>query len=71
MVLERGRRRLSIVRSAELLKEEMRCNLGLLKFPAALLKMNSRIMEIIGVIPLPPLISTKESNLDKGLETGP
>ena len=63
-VEDNGRRRSSIVRSAEFLKAQMRWILGVVQFASALLKMSSRMMDIEGVIPLPPLIRTRELYLN-------
>ncbi|RRT40110.1 hypothetical protein BHM03_00054633 [Ensete ventricosum] len=58
-----GRRRSSMVRSAEVLKAQMRRTAGVGRFRVVLWWMSSRIMEMKGVIPLPPLTSISESYL--------
>jgi hypothetical protein len=63
-VPEIGSKRSSIVRSAEFLKAQMRRNRGIVcKFAFWLWKMISRIKEMKGVIPLPPLTITRDSCL--------
>lgn len=58
-----GSKRSSIVRSAEFLKAQMRSIFGILLLGCVLWKMCSRIMEMNGVMPLPPLIITRDSRL--------
>jgi hypothetical protein len=63
-VPEIGSNRSSVVRSIEFLKAQMRRTRGIVcKFAFWLWKMISRIKEMKGVIPLPPLTITRDSCL--------
>lgn len=65
LVAEIGRRRSSIVRSAEVLKALMRTMRGVGEVRVVLMKMSFLIMEMNGVMPLPPLTSTRVSCLQR------
>lgn len=60
---EMGRRRSSMVRSDEVLKALMRKMRGVGELRVVLIEMNSLIMEMNGVMPLPPLTNTRVSCL--------
>lgn len=58
-----GSRRFSIEMSEEFLKAHMRLMVGILGFGLVVWNVNSRIIDINGAIPLPPLIITSDSYL--------
>lgn len=63
-VAEIGRMRSSMVRSEEFLNAEIRITFGILQFMGVLLmNMSSRMIDMNGVMPLPPLTITRVSNL--------
>lgn len=63
-VAEIGRMRSSMVRSEEFLNAEIRITFGVLQFMGVLLmNMSSRMIDMNGVMPLPPLTITRVSNL--------
>lgn len=62
---EIGRRRSSIVRSTEVLKQHMSSSFGTGVFELVLRWISSLIMEMKGVIPLPPLTIISESCLHR------
>ena len=64
-VPEIGRMTSSIVRYKEFLNEATRIRFGILHFNVALVKMRSLIIEMKGVMPLPPLTITRVSCLQK------
>lgn len=63
MVPEIGRMRSSRVRSAEFLNAQISFTFGVLQFGVVLRKMSSRMIDMNGVMPLPPLTITRVSKL--------
>lgn len=71
-VLECGKRRSSKARSDENLNALMRRICGVVvDFRVEVVKMRSRVMEMNGAMPLPPLTITSMSCLRKSVEIGP
>lgn len=64
-VPEIGSKRSNMVRSEEFLNEQIRITCGVLHFVTVLAYISSRITEIKGVMPLPPLTITRVSYLPK------
>lgn len=65
VVLDNGRIRSSIVRSEEFLNAQIKVTFGSLHRKAVDIKISSRIMDMNGVMPLPPLTMTRLSCLQK------
>lgn len=62
-VAEIGRMRSSMLRSSEFLNAEISITLGVLQLGVLLEKMSSRMIDMNGVMPLPPLTITRVSHL--------
>lgn len=65
VVLDIGRIRSSIVRSVEFLNAQIKVTFGSLHWKVVDIKISSRIMDMNGVMPLPPLTMTRLSCLQK------
>lgn len=66
-----GSRRSSMVSSEDFLNAQTRITSGVLHLYVVLAKMSSRIIEMRGAMPLPPLTITSLSCLKKFVEAGP